>query len=375
MGAAEMNNASPDPERRAAQRMECSDLTGPDAESIPVRAHHLLCAVCVAGGCETAPCGLEALQQLRDAMWEYPFVPLKVIADIELNRAHYLAIHTAGGERELPDDYGNRAADYANRRRDLEVCRRLGIVPGAVMPAYVLYKTLFARLQNITPVCASADTNSQEWPNCPHASAGYYERVACAEYASLQKQARQGESLDGHGEWALFRTRTIEDMRSAKAESAQSVRSAQRLYIRPAHLLCILCTEDIDEPLIEDNLIELRKRMEGNPEIPVTLTEGCCMVCDPCNVYHPGEHVCYHGHIKAQLRDLSVLQRLDLPPGATLPAGELYARIYERIESLRDICAWGDELDTTPFWDSCPNWRSAALDEARRERLISGITE
>ena len=68
----------------------------------------------------------------------------------------------------------------------------------------------------------------------------------------------------------------------------------------------------------EDNLIELRKRMEENPEIPVTLTEGCCMVCDPCNVYHAGEHLCYHAHIKNTLRDLMILERLGVPPGATM---------------------------------------------------------
>ena len=29
---------------------------------IPIRAHHLLCAVCVRGGCDSPPCGREALR-------------------------------------------------------------------------------------------------------------------------------------------------------------------------------------------------------------------------------------------------------------------------------------------------------------------------
>jgi len=73
-------------------------------------------------------------------------------------------------------------------------------------------------------------------------------------------------------------------------------------------------------PLIEDNLVELFRRMREYPDIPVTLTEGCCMVCDPCNVYHRGENLCYHGHIKSSLRDLMVLERLGLPAGRD-PAG------------------------------------------------------
>ena len=48
------------------------------------------------------------------------------------------------------------------------------------------------------------------------------------------------------------------------------------------------------------------------------------MVCDPCNVYHRGENLCYHAHIKNSLRDLMILERLGLKPGATLTARELY---------------------------------------------------
>jgi len=123
---------------------------------------------------------------------------------------------------------------------------------------------------------------------------------------------------------------------------------------------------------VEDNLVEVRKRMEENPEIPVTVTEGCCMVCDCCNVYDPHEHICYPVHIKNQLRDLNILEKLDLPPGATLPARELYARIYERIGSLAEVCGWGDGTSTAPFWAPCGGWQGDELEKARQAGLISG---
>lgn len=178
--------------------------------------------------------------------------------------------------------------------------------------------------------------------------------------------------MEGNGIWAILRPRTREEMRKAKVTSVRRIQRADRLFIRPNHLLCILCKADAQEPLVEDNLVELRKRMEEDPDVPVTLTEGCCMVCDPCNLYHEGENICYGTHIKDQLRDLNILKRLDLRPGATLSARELYERVYARIGSLRDICAWGDELDTAPFWSPCGGWRGDSLERARRGDLIAG---
>ena len=367
-----MNRVSGDPEQRCAQRMTCSGLSGPDAEPIPVRGHHLLCAVCAAGGCEAPPCGIEAVQGLLDALWEYPYVPIRVLADIEVNRAHYRDVYEDRGEQELPEGYEDRAADYAGRRKDLEVCRLLGIAPGSVLPAWALYMTLFDRLASIRSVCATGDAQSDVWPRCPHAEAGYYERIRDAAPTSLEDQTEQGEALDGHGRWAMFRMRTREDMLTAKDQSAGFIdEEADHLYIRPQHLLCILCTMEAQDPLIQDNLVELRKRMEEDPDIPVTVVEGCCMVCDPCNVYHPGEHVCYTTHIKNQLRDLNILQKLDIEPGATLPAGELYARIYERIGSLMEVCGWGDGLKTVHFWAPCGGAEGDALERARVRGLIS----
>ena len=155
--------------------------------------------------------------------------------------------------------------------------------------------------------------------------------------------------------------------KAKRASAAHIIEKAERLYIRPNHALCILCTRNAPEPLIQDNLVELRRRMEANPDILVTLTEGCCMVCDSCNVYHPGEHLCYHGHPKSILRDLRMLEVLGLKPGATLPARELYRLIFERIKSLKDICGWGDGTNYAPMWSPCDGFQGMAFEEAKAQ--------
>ncbi|NPV46644.1 MAG: hypothetical protein HPY69_06785 [Armatimonadetes bacterium] len=339
---------------------------------IPIRAHHLLCAVCVRGGCDSPPCGLEALQPLLDAMWADPFQSLLLHADLDIALAHYRDAYTSRDPVALPEGFANRRADYVTRKKDLEVLRVLGLIPNSALPAFIAYRLLFSRQPTLQGICRSATGPSENWPECPHARAGYYERIAAeGEVGDLEVQTRLGEELAGRGLWAMVHPRNRADMAAAKQASARYIREqADRLFIRPAHLLCILCTADQQEPLIQDNLVELRQRMEADPDIPVTLTEGCCMVCDSCNVYDPARHLCYHGHIKAALRDLMVLELLDLAPGATLPAGDLYQRIYDCIGSLKEVCGWRDGSSTAPFWGPC-SYDRPVLEQAREMGLLT----
>jgi hypothetical protein len=336
-----------------------------------VRGHHLLCAVCVRGGCKTPPPGKKALSRLLAAMWTYPYVPLKITADVDLKRAHYLDVFEGRNKKRLPKGFSRRSRDYVARRKDLEVCRALGIVPNTVMPAFHVYQILFSRLPTLDGICRTDSRPSGAWPECPHARRGFYESIAGGPRFDLRQQTELGEKMDGQGLWAMLRPRSRQDMLEAKKRSADFImHKADRLYIRPAHCLCILCTASAQDPLIQDNLVELRKRMEENPDIPVTLVEGCCMVCDSCNEYHLGEHLCYHAHIKNDLRDLMMLERLGLPPGATLPAGKLFELIYRRIGSLKEICGWRDGSNTAPLWAPCA-YDQPVLEEARRKGIIA----
>mgnify|MGYP001809851187 CR=1 FL=1 len=343
----------------------------PDAAPFPIQAHHLACAVCTRGGCGTPPCGMKTMQPLLDALWDAPHLMLQFKADLELSRAHFFDIYENRTPERLPADFAARSAEYDERRKDLEMCRILGIYPNTVLPAFHAIGILFARLKSLQGFCHGVTCDTATWPECPHAKSGCYEKIAAGPWPGLRDQTAQGEALAGQGLWALCKPRTRADMATAKRTSAEYIeKEAPRLYIRPNHVLCILCTRAKTEPLIEDNLIELRKRMEANPDIPVVLTEGCCMVCDACNEYHPEEHICFHAHPKNVLRDLNILATLGLQPGAEISARELYRRVYERIPNLKAICGWGDGSSTTPFWGSCGNHSGSAIADAKNSGFL-----
>ncbi|MBN1444599.1 MAG: hypothetical protein JW957_00630 [Candidatus Omnitrophica bacterium] len=345
--------------------------SGPDAEPYPVQAHHLLCAACVRGGCKNPPCGPAMIEKLLDVLWSYPHVPLRICADTEVVRVHYRKLYEKRGGRFFPRDFKERKDAFAERRKDLEVCRLLGIYPNTVLPAYHAYQILFSRLRTLEGMCRGLSGDTSVWPECPCSGEGFYERIAgTAREISYEEQWKRGEQLAGEGIWAIIRPRTHAEMKGEKERSAAFIiNKAGRLYIRPNHLLCILCTRKM-EVLVQDNLVELRMRMEADPDIPVTLVEGCCMVCDPCNVYHAGEHLCYSTHPKNILRDLRMLEILGLPPGATLPARRLYKLIFDKIPDVKTVCGWGDGSNTSPFWKPCADYQSAAVKDARKEGFL-----
>ena len=359
-------------DQRSKDRMRCNRWSRPDAPPLVVRGHHLLCAVCARGGCNTPPPGPRCIDRLLKSMWTYPYVQLKVCADLDVIRAHYRDAYDDGDRKRLPPGFAKRRDDYVWRRKDLEVCRVLGILPNTEIPAFHAYSILFKRQPTLDGICRTGSERSKEWPECPHAKERYYEEIAAGPVHSLREQTLLGEKMDGRGIWAMMRARTREDMQQAKARSASFImEKAERLYMRPQHVLCLLCRPTRDQVLVEDNLIEMMRRMEQDPQIPVTLVEGCCQACDPCNEYHAGEHLCYHTHVKNSLRDLMILERLGLSPGATLPASELYRRAYARIGSLKEVCGWRDGSETAPYWAPCDHG-TPYFDNARREGFLAG---
>ena len=111
-----------------------------------------------------------------------------------------------------------------------------------MLPAYTAYNILFQRLPALDGICRTGSEPSKAWPECPHARAGYYESIAReGSISSLALQNQLGEELAGRGTWAMVRPRTCEEMTAAKAASAEMIRKADRLYLRPNHVLCILC--------------------------------------------------------------------------------------------------------------------------------------
>jgi hypothetical protein len=79
------------------------------------------------------------------------------------------------------------------------------------------------------------------------------------------------------------------------------------------------------------------------------------MACDCCDGFHPATGRCVHscGLIRDYKKDLDCFQKLGLMPGASMKARELFALLYERIPSTRDICAYGDGIVRSNEWLIC----------------------
>lgn len=241
--------------------------------------------------------------------------------------------------------------DPAVRRVDLAILQRLGMAPGDVRPARALLAWVLERIEDVTDLGV-----------CPD------------DYA-------RGRKL---GLAALVPTRSAEELAQVKEESAAALLAADHLHFRPHHLLCMGCFygRTVDRglaPIAEDNLYEGIVAMQRNPEIPVTLIEGCCDICPPCPGYDPASGVCVAAHsmgLRDELKDLTLLQRLGLRYGDTLPARELLRRVFAAVAETTEVCGFGDGVERSPEWRVCcgPDG-SEGYRRARGEGLgVEGVT-
>lgn len=238
-------------------------------------------------------------------------------------------------------------------KRDLDVLQRLGLTPGTTLPAWYIYTLLLKRIPKIEGICKYQSTSSKEWRGCPHAEEGFYEK---AQKAGLK---------------LFIPIRSREEMQKAKEESVKEIYTSRRLFIRPHHLMCIVCFygRGASSPLEQDNLYEVLKRIQSDPDIPITLVEGCDIICPPCPSYNPKTHLCDNvcGLIRDYKKDLDVLQRLDLLPGTTMKAKELYSLLFERIASAMEICGYGDGIERSYEWAICGNVHSKYYEKGREK--------
>jgi hypothetical protein len=339
-----------------------------------VRPHHLLCAVCAVAGCSNPPCGLQEAERIRKAIKADAYLPLSLVVDLDVARVHYRDIYLGGGAGMA--DFRRRQLDYVGRTKDLEVMRRLGLRPNTVHPAAEVVPLLFQRIESLEGICFFSGEPSPNWPECPCARQDYFKQVrGDGKYYSLAQRTELGETLDGKGMFSLLPIRTRAEMAQAKQESRKSIGKADRLFVLPAHLLCLLCAWAggmLDKgPLAVDNLFEILEKIRNNPDMPVTLVEGICMVCDPCSGYDLERNLCMHGFVRIQLRNLMVLRKLGLAPGATLKARDLFKLLFERIETAREICGWGDMQSTSPIWGACGGATSGNYERVRQRGVDS----
>jgi hypothetical protein len=295
-----------------------------------IAARQLLGTVCVAGG---APCPLIAhdeASELLERTRRDPTLAMRLTSDAD-EVAHYTAF--APGEPPAAD-----ADAVLNRKRDLDVLQRLGLAPGDTRRARYLYTLLLERVETPWGICAY---DTPGWEGCPLARSGAYEGV----------RAR--------GWPALVRLRPQPEKDEARRCSVERIARDDRIYIRPHHLMCLACWyaggDGAASPRPEDTLAEIHERIRRDPDRLVTLVEGCCEACNCCDGYDPTTTRCVHGGglIRDYKKDLDVLQRLGLMPGATLPARECLRLLFERIRSTTEICGYGDGVTRSEEWSVC----------------------
>jgi len=335
-----------------------------------VRAHHLLCAFCAAAGCEHTPAGKNVTDTLIGAFNANPCLPVSLSADVDLARVPYADVDSADEQISEPE-FRNGKQDYAGRMRDLEVLSRLGLQPHSVNSAFDIVRLMFRNINSLEGICFYSVEPTTDWPECPNARLDSFKELsteAFDDYYSLRLCRKLGREFEGRGPYCLMPIRDTAAMDRAKKNSCEAIAEANRLFIRPHHLLCLCCLfggNGMDSPLEEDNLVEIAAKIRKEPEIPVTLVEGCCMVCDPCPAFDPERHMCHFMFVKDQLKDLKVLHRLGLPPGATLPARNLFNLLYKKVNSTSEICGPVATSEHSLMWAPCGNAGSGNYDRAR----------
>ena len=301
--------------------------------TLDLRPYQLMEIVAKVGAGATDDFGSERLNEAVREMRRTPYTPIR----LRTNVSSIYAFQNPGYDEDTP---GGR---LLNVKRDLDILQKLGMTPGATMPAIDLFDLLLTAIPTATGI-AGYDRGEGGWGPC--------EGCSSVDYA-----AGVAKGLGG-----IFRLRDEAEMARVKQESADAIRGADHLCIRPHHVMCMTCfygsRMDNLEPIKEDNLYEAIIAMQRNPDIPVTLVEGPCMICPPCAFYDPKANLCYL-HIGIGLRDekkdLEVLELLGLQYGDTLPAREYLRLLYERVPSTRLVCGQGDGVERAPSWRICDN--------------------
>ncbi len=303
----------------------------PDFKVLSARPYQLMCLIC--RGADPGPEKIrdKKLRALRAAVRQRPGLPLMLRCNVDS-----LYRYQNPGRRD--DTPGGR---LFNDKRDLDIIQKMGLLPGVIRPAREIFMRLFEHIPTARGICGYAAAGAGTWRGCPRANSGWYEKGHAAGLASI---------LSG---------RSREELAAAKKKSTRAMYGARQLWIRPHHLMCMTCFHAGRKclaPIVADNLFEAVDIIQKNPDIPVKLIAGCCMVCPSCAGYDPRTRLCVAGvgmGLRDQKKDLDLLQVLGLKFGDVLPARRLYRLLYRRIHSTRQICGYNDGLVRGPEWTIC----------------------
>lgn len=303
--------------------------------TMEIRPYQMMCLVCRQGRQNKAePYYHESrLDEIAAAVQANPVVPLT----LRCNTDTVFRYQNPGRDHDTPE------GEAYNDLRDLTVLQRLGVVPGSTLPAIDFFRRLFQAIPVCQGVCGYSEAEAPGWPRCRFADSGNYERGVAA------------------GLGAIVPERTAAEKSKVKQTSASACYRASRLKIRPHHLLCMTCfhggrSNEALAPIEEDNIYECIHAMQLNPEIPVELIRGTCMLCPPCSHFHAPTGLCTGMNsmgLRDDKKDLDTLRRLGLNYGDVLPARELLQRLYSAVKSTTEICGNGDGVERGREWRPC----------------------
>ncbi|MCP4643342.1 MAG: hypothetical protein GY851_23045 [bacterium] len=295
-----------------------------------IRPYQLIAIVSKLGeGC-TDDLGDPRLTEILATVRRNPAVPLT----LRCNVTTVYDYQNPGTDENTPE------GDLFNVRRDLKILQRLGLTPGATRPAIDVFEHLLEVVESGEGILWFSETTSDAWTGQPRDACHYEEGRALGIQAIIPGRAR-GE------------------MDEVKCDSVRGMYEADMLEIRPHHLMCMTCFyggRDELGPIEEDNLFEAIDIIHKNPNVPVKLVCGPCMICPPCPHMAMGAGRCIGGYgmaLRDELKDLDVLQTLGMAYGDTLSARELFTRLYDRIVSAKTVCGFGDGVSRSREWRVC----------------------
>ena len=302
--------------------------------SMHLRPYELIHIICGIGVGEGAGPVTGRLADVLAAVRSNPLLPIT----LRCNTDSLYRYQNPGRESDTPE------GELFNDRRDLFILQRLGLVPGDTRPARMLFARVIENIDDISEI-VTGRRGSEIWRKDQFATQ--------ADYAKGREK----------GLGAIVPLRTYEEKTRVKAESARRVLEAEHLHIRPHHTMCMSCfygrqmeRDGKLSAIEEDNLYEAIMVIQRNPDVPVTLVEGPCMICPPCSGYEERGNLCVASNsmgLRDQKKDLDWLYRMNLKYGDTLAARELFRRLYEEITSTTEICGNGTGVATACEWRVC----------------------
>ncbi|MBI3921275.1 MAG: hypothetical protein HY318_07655, partial [Armatimonadetes bacterium] len=169
-GWAEVVYSRTDEDRQAYRERNAEEIA--KADRLYVRPHHFMCLSCWYNGGEgQSPRSNDTLYEIMLRIREKPDIPVTLVEGPCMACDCCDGLHTETGR--CVHDCG-LIRDY---KKDLDVFQKLGLMPGATLPAKEFLNLLYEKIPSTRNICGYGDgiVTAREWSICrePTGSPGY----------------------------------------------------------------------------------------------------------------------------------------------------------------------------------------------------------